>query len=69
MWVGSLGQEDPLEEGPVTLSGILARRTHGQGSLKGYGPVDHAHAHNNKFSGQPSYSSFLLYFVGITDRI
>ena len=26
MWVWSLGQEDPLEEGPATHSGILAWR-------------------------------------------
>ena len=26
-WVGSLGREDPLEEGPATHSNILAGRT------------------------------------------
>ena len=37
-WVRSLGWEDPLEEGMVTHSSILAWRmnTHGQRSLEGY---------------------------------
>ena len=38
MRVGSLGWEDPLEEGMVTHSGILAWRIHGQRSLVGYSP-------------------------------
>ena len=33
MWVPSLSQEDPLEEGMETHSGILLRECHGQGSL------------------------------------
>ena len=39
MWVPSLGQEDPLEEGTATHSGILAWRIHGQWSLAGYSLV------------------------------
>ena len=35
MQVGSLGREDPLEEGMATHSGILAR---GKRSLVGYSP-------------------------------
>ena len=33
----SLGQEDPLEEGMATHSSILAGKSHGERSLKGYG--------------------------------
>ena len=33
-WVRSLGQEDPLEKGMVTLPG----ESHGQSSLVGYSP-------------------------------
>ena len=36
--VQSLGQEDPLEEGTVTHSSILAGKSHGQRSLVGYSP-------------------------------
>ena len=32
-WVGSLGQEDPLEEKMATHSSILAGKSHGQRSL------------------------------------
>ena len=35
---GSLGQEDPLEEGMTTHSCNLARESHGQRSLEGYSP-------------------------------
>ena len=38
--VWSLGWEDPLEEGPATHSGILARIGDGQTSLAGYSPRD-----------------------------
>ena len=34
MWVQSLGQEDPLEEGSTTHSSILDWRIHGQRSLE-----------------------------------
>ena len=37
MWVLSLGQEDPLEEGMATHPSILAQRIHEQ-SLGGYSP-------------------------------
>ena len=37
-WVGSLGWEDPLEEGMATHSSILACSPHGQRSLVGYSP-------------------------------
>ena len=36
MWVRSLGWEDALEEKLVTLSSILAQRSHGEKSLAGY---------------------------------
>ena len=36
--VQSPGQEDPLEEGMVAHSSILAWRIHGQRSLVGYSP-------------------------------
>ena len=38
MWVRSLGQEDPLEEGMATHSSILVWKSHGQRSLAGYSP-------------------------------
>ena len=33
-----LGQEDPLEEGIIIHTSILAWESHGQGSLAGYSP-------------------------------
>ena len=39
--VGSLSQEDPLEEEMATHSSILAWRSHGQRSLAGYSPWGH----------------------------
>ena len=36
MWVRSLGQEDPLEEGMATHS--MPGESHGQRSLTGYSP-------------------------------
>ena len=41
MWVQSLSQEDPLEEGMATQSSILPGESHGQGILVGYGPWGH----------------------------
>ena len=41
MQVWSLGQEYPLEEVMVTYSSILARKSHGQRNLMGYGPWGH----------------------------
>ena len=38
MWVWSLGQEDPLEQGMATHSSILPGEFHGQRSLVGYSP-------------------------------
>ena len=38
MWVQSLSQEDPLEEGMATQSSILPGESHGRRSLAGYGP-------------------------------
>jgi len=40
-WVGSLGQEDPLENGMATQSSVLAWKFHKQGSLVGYSPWGH----------------------------
>ena len=41
-WVPSLGWEDPLEEGMVTHSSILAWRIpHGQRTLADYNPWGH----------------------------
>ena len=40
-WVRSLSWEDPLEEGMVTHSSILAGEFHGQRSLAGYSPKGH----------------------------
>ena len=36
MWVGSLGQEDPMEEEMATHCSNLAQKIHGQRSLAGY---------------------------------
>ena len=41
IWVCSLGQKDPLAKDMATHSSILAWRTHGQGSLVGYGSAGH----------------------------
>ena len=41
MWVQSLGWEDPLEEGMVTHSSILAGESQGQRSLVGYSSWSH----------------------------
>ena len=42
MWVGSLGQEDPLEEGMATHSRILfLGESSGQRNLAGYSPLGH----------------------------
>ena len=38
MWVGSLGQEDPLKQETATHSKILAWKIHGQMSLVSYSP-------------------------------
>ena len=38
MQVGSLGWEDPLEEGMETTPTFLPRESHGQRSLVGYRP-------------------------------
>ena len=43
-WVQSLGQEDPLEEGMVTHSSILAW----QNSLVGYSPWGHEESHTTE---------------------
>ena len=37
MWVRSLGQEDPLEEGMATTPVFLPGESHGQRCLVGYG--------------------------------
>ena len=37
-WVGSLGQEDPLEKEMATHSCVLAGESHGQSSLAGCSP-------------------------------
>ena len=39
--VPSLGQEDPLEKGMATHSGIPGGESHGQRSLAGYSPWGH----------------------------
>ena len=35
-WIGSVGWEDPLEEGVATTPVFLPREPHGQRSLAGY---------------------------------
>ena len=40
MWVGSLGLEDPLEEGMQPTPVFLPGKLHGQSSPAGYGPQD-----------------------------
>ena len=46
MQIQSLDQEDSLEEGTETRSGILAWRIHGQRSLAGYSPQGRRVGHN-----------------------
>ena len=50
IWVRSLSQEDPLEEGKATHSSILAR----QRSLAGFSPWTH------KESGMTEVTEFIL---------
>ena len=52
MWVRSLGQEDPLEEGIATHSSILACETYAQRSLAGCGPWSHKESDTTKHISQ-----------------
>ena len=45
MQVGSLGQEDPLEEEMATHSSILLGQSHGQRNLESYIPWGHKVRH------------------------
>ena len=48
IWVGSLGQEDPLEEGMTTLSSILfLGEALGQRNLVGYSPLGSQRVRHN----------------------
>ena len=52
MWVQSLGQEDPLEEGTATLSSFLAWRIPGQRNLVGYSPLGHTESDTTEATEQ-----------------
>ena len=63
-WVGSLGQEDPLEEAMAPHSSILAWKSHGERSLAGYSPwgrresdttarTQHARMHTDHLESSP----------------
>ena len=41
MWVQSLSQEDPLEEGKATVPVFLPGESHEHRSLASYGPLGH----------------------------
>ena len=46
-WVGSLGQEDPLEKDMAAHSSVLAGKWRGQRSLVGYSPcTEHTRTHS-----------------------
>ena len=51
MWVGSLGQEDSLEEEMATRSSILGE-SYGQRSLVGFGPYSCKDSHTQASEGQ-----------------
>ena len=51
------GQEDPLEKGMVTHSGILAWQSHGQRSLVGYSPWDHKRIEHYLVTNQQQQNS------------
>ena len=53
----SQGQEDPLEEGMVTHSSILAGECHGQRSLAGYSPKGHKESDTTKHEGTAQHDS------------
>ena len=61
MWVGSLGQEDPLEEEMVTHSSILAWRIHGQRSLVGNSPWGHKRVRHNWATKQQDERIFIIF--------
>ena len=61
----SLGQEDPLEEGMATYSGILAWRFHRQRSLVGYSPWGHKESDTTEATGHAHMYTYVhcLYFT------
>ena len=59
-WVGSLGQEDPLENGMATQSNVLAWKFHEQGSLLGYSPWGHKESDRSEHLTLSLSSALLL---------
>ena len=73
MRVGSMGQEDPLEEGMATTPVFLPGESHGQRGLAGYSPQGHKELHTTEATQHTSVrscftilSSFLLYTNSIS---
>ena len=71
MWVRSLGQEDPLEEGMATTPKFLPGETlflpgksHGHRSLAGYSPWGHKESDMTEWLTLSLFSLFLLHSVG-----
>ena len=60
-WVRSLSWEDPLEEGMVTHSSILAGKFHGQRSLEGYSHWSHKEMDMTKATQHICMSIFKYY--------
>ena len=50
MWIGSLGQEDPLGEEMATTPVFLHGYSHGQKSLAGYSPRGHKESDRTKYA-------------------
>ena len=75
-WVGSLHQEDPLEQEMATHSSILAGKSHGQRSLVGYSPwghresymTEHPSIHGNYMRSSISMCYMHTYCLGHTVR-
>ena len=72
MWVPSLGQEDPLEEGMPTSPVFLSGKSHGQKSLAGYSLCGHKTTGHDLATKQESlYNSLPMHdwHSGATPRV
>ena len=75
MWAPSLGQEDLLEEGIATHSGILAWKIPGQRSLAGYSPWGHKELDKTEqlnicvcvyiYTHTHTHTHIYIYFLGL----
>ena len=68
MWVRSLGQEDPLEEGMATHSSTLAWRIPWTESLAGYSPWGGKESDMTEMTGQTHMHRVLLQKTYVTSE-